>query len=63
MKRKFDVMLPVPQTTGDFEEMPWLAGQGVGLIREILPAGTIVSKLMADAARVIRQQMQQMTTS
>jgi NAD(P)H-dependent flavin oxidoreductase YrpB (nitropropane dioxygenase family) len=63
MKRKFDVMLPVPQTTGDFEEMPWLAGQGVGLIQEILPAGTIVSKLMADAARVIRQQMQQMTTS
>jgi NAD(P)H-dependent flavin oxidoreductase YrpB (nitropropane dioxygenase family) len=63
VKRKFDVMLPVPQTTGDFEEMPWLAGQGVGLIQEILPAGTIVSKLMADAARVIRQQMQQMTTS
>jgi NAD(P)H-dependent flavin oxidoreductase YrpB (nitropropane dioxygenase family) len=60
VKRKFDVMLPVPETTGDFDEMPWLAGQGVGLIREILPAGTIVSNLMAEAARVIRQHAQRM---
>jgi len=54
VKRKFDVMLPVPQTTGDFEEMPWLAGQGVGLVREILPAGTIVTRMMSEAAKIIR---------
>jgi NAD(P)H-dependent flavin oxidoreductase YrpB (nitropropane dioxygenase family) len=53
VKRKFDVMLPVPETTGDFEEMPWLAGQGVGLIHEILPAGTIVINMMSEAARII----------
>jgi NAD(P)H-dependent flavin oxidoreductase YrpB (nitropropane dioxygenase family) len=54
VKRKFDVMLPVPETTGDFEEMPWLAGEGVGLIHEILPASTIVSNMMSEAAKIIR---------
>jgi NAD(P)H-dependent flavin oxidoreductase YrpB (nitropropane dioxygenase family) len=47
--RKFASFVPVPETTGDFEEMPWLAGQGVGLIHEIRPAGRIVEELMAGA--------------
>lgn len=52
--RKFNVLLPVPQTTGDFEEMPWLAGQGAGLIGDIRPAGDIVAQMMGDAAAVLR---------
>ncbi|MEO0411389.1 MAG: nitronate monooxygenase [Pseudomonadota bacterium] len=60
-KRKFDVMLPVPETTGDFEEMPWLSGQGVGLIKDIQPAGAIVETMMADAADVLRRTTVQIT--
>jgi nitronate monooxygenase len=51
--RKFESFVPVPETTGDFEEMPWLAGQGVGLVREIRPAGQIVEEMMRDAASVL----------
>lgn len=52
--RKFPNLLPVPETTGDWEEMPWLAGQGVGLIHDIRPAGEIVHQMMAEAERVLR---------
>ena len=53
VKLKFDVLLPVPQTTGDFEEMPWLMGQGVGMVHQIKPAGEIVTEMMADARRIL----------
>lgn len=53
-KRKFDVTLPVPETTGDFEEMPWLSGQGVGLIKDIRPAAVIVEDMMRGAAEIFR---------
>ena len=33
--RKFNVILPTDDTEGDWEEMPWLAVQGVGLIHDI----------------------------
>lgn len=56
VKRKFDVMLPVPETTGDWDEMPWLAGQGVGLIHDIKPAAVIVTEMMEGAAAIIRAQ-------
>lgn len=51
--RKFNVLLPVPETTADWEEMPWLMGQGVGLIDRIEPAGDIVRRMMRDAAGVL----------
>jgi enoyl-[acyl-carrier protein] reductase II len=51
--RKFNVLLPVPETTADWEEMPWLMGQGVGLINSIEPAGDIVRRMMNDAAGVL----------
>jgi NAD(P)H-dependent flavin oxidoreductase YrpB (nitropropane dioxygenase family) len=54
VKRKFDIMLPVPETTGDMDEMPWLAGQGVGLIHDIKPAAMIVKEMMEGAAEIIR---------
>ncbi|MEM7491351.1 MAG: nitronate monooxygenase [Pseudomonadota bacterium] len=52
-KRRFDVILPTPDTSGDFEEMAWLAGQGVGLVRDIRPAQEIVEEMMAEAARIL----------
>jgi hypothetical protein len=36
------VLLPTADTDGDWEEMPWLAGQGVGLIHDIRPAEDVV---------------------
>jgi NAD(P)H-dependent flavin oxidoreductase YrpB (nitropropane dioxygenase family) len=44
--RKFNVLLPTTDTDGDWEEMPWLAGQGVGLIHEIRPAKDVVETMM-----------------
>ncbi len=54
--RKFNVILPTPDTSGDWEEMPWLAGQGVGLVHNIQPAGKIVSEMM-ETAEVILQNL------
>jgi len=47
------VILPTENTTGDFEEMAWLMGQGVGLVKDIRPAGEIVATMMAEAAQVL----------
>lgn len=44
--KPFDSFSPVPETTGDFDQMPVLAGQGVGLIKDILPAADVVSRTM-----------------
>jgi NAD(P)H-dependent flavin oxidoreductase YrpB (nitropropane dioxygenase family) len=55
IKRKFDVILPTEVTTGDFEEMAWLMGQGVGLVKDIRPAAEIVATMMAEAATVLKE--------
>ena len=54
-KHRFDVILPTEDTTGDFEEMAWLAGQGVGQVREIRPAGEIVEDMMSGAADLLQR--------
>jgi NAD(P)H-dependent flavin oxidoreductase YrpB (nitropropane dioxygenase family) len=51
--RKFNVLLPVPETTADWEEMPWLMGQGVGLVSSIEPAADIVRQMMDQAEGVL----------
>jgi NAD(P)H-dependent flavin oxidoreductase YrpB (nitropropane dioxygenase family) len=51
--RKFNVMLPTPDTEADWEEMPWLMGQGVGLIHDIAPAGEVVERMMSEAQAVL----------
>ncbi|MEU9337147.1 nitronate monooxygenase [Streptomyces sp. NPDC048290] len=51
--RKFNVLPPVPTTEADWEEMPWLMGQGVGLVHDIRPAGDIVHELMEQAEHVL----------
>jgi NAD(P)H-dependent flavin oxidoreductase YrpB (nitropropane dioxygenase family) len=51
--RKFSVLLPTPDTQGDWEEMPFLAGQGVGLVKDILPAEQIVQRMMSEATALL----------
>jgi NAD(P)H-dependent flavin oxidoreductase YrpB (nitropropane dioxygenase family) len=51
--RKFESFVPVPETTGDFDEMAWLAGQGVGLVHEVRPAGQIVEEMMDEAGSIL----------
>ncbi len=51
--KPFDSIIPVRETTGDFEQMPMLAGQGVGLVDEIESAGAIIERIMDESARVI----------
>lgn len=47
---------PVPNATakGDIESMAMYAGQGVGLIKEILPAGEVVRRLVEGAQHQIQ---------
>ncbi len=51
--RKFSVLLPTPDTQGDWEEMPFLAGQGVGLVNDILPAEQVVQRMMDEAVALV----------
>ncbi|HKF69250.1 MAG TPA: nitronate monooxygenase, partial [Vicinamibacterales bacterium] len=51
--RKFDAFLPTPQTEADWEQMPWLMGQGVGLVNDISPAGEVVERMMSDAHTIL----------
>ncbi|MEU7230485.1 NAD(P)H-dependent flavin oxidoreductase [Streptomyces chrestomyceticus] len=51
--RKFNVLPPVPGTEADWEEMPWLMGQGVGLVRDVKPAGEIVREMVGEAERTL----------
>lgn len=53
-KHRFDVILPTPETSGDWEEMAWLSGQGVGLIHDIRPAADIVNDMMEGAADILK---------
>ena len=50
--RRFSSFVPMPTTTGDLDEMALPAGQGVGLIRAIEPAETIVRSMMAEAEEI-----------
>jgi NAD(P)H-dependent flavin oxidoreductase YrpB (nitropropane dioxygenase family) len=47
--RRFNSFPVVPPTSGDFEQMPFLSGQGVGMVRDIKPAKDIVQSMMDEA--------------
>ena len=51
--RNFNALLPAPQTEADWEEMPWLMGQGVGLVNDIRPAGEVVEQTMSEAQTIL----------
>lgn len=55
---RFMGMPPDEEATGDIESMGLLAGQSVGLVREIKPAAAIVRELVDDARRIIEQRLQ-----
>jgi NAD(P)H-dependent flavin oxidoreductase YrpB (nitropropane dioxygenase family) len=46
---------PNIDVTGDIESMGLLAGQGVGLVQEIKPAGDVVREIVAQADRIIEK--------
>ena len=48
---------PNAEASGDIDSMAQLAGQGVGLVREIQPAGQIVRELVAEARQIIAQRL------
>ena len=48
---------PNGDASGDIESMDLLAGQGVGLVREIKPAGQIVHELVEQAQQIISQRL------
>lgn len=57
--RRFAGTVPNATTTGDVQSMVMYAGQGVGLIKEILPAGEVVQRLVEEAQVIIRQNFSQ----
>jgi NAD(P)H-dependent flavin oxidoreductase YrpB (nitropropane dioxygenase family) len=48
---------PNVDATGDIDSMDLLMGQGVGLVREIKPAGQIVRELVEEARQIISQRL------
>jgi nitronate monooxygenase len=38
---------------GDWEEMPWLGGQGIGLIHDIPSATDAVERMMTEAGDIL----------
>lgn len=50
---KFSSFVPIATTTGDFEEMPMLAGQGVGLIESIPTVAEAISQIVTDATNMV----------
>src|SRR5262249_26572603 len=54
---RFMGLPPNRDATGDIEAMDLLAGQGVGLVRQIKPAGQIVRELVDDAQQIIARRL------
>ncbi|KAF3632132.1 putative UDP-glycosyltransferase 85A5-like [Capsicum annuum] len=54
--RRFAGTVPNATTTGDIESMAMYAGQSIGLIKEILPAGEVINRIVEGAQRLIDQQ-------
>lgn len=46
---KFSCVPPTPETSGDFDEMTYPAGDGVGYVTSIQPAAQIVTEMMREA--------------
>ena len=54
---RFFAAPPTADTAGDIASMAMLAGQSVGLVREIAPAAEIVRELVEGASRIIEQRL------
>ncbi|KAK2387933.1 hypothetical protein P8452_26017 [Trifolium repens] len=53
--RRFAGTVPNVTTTGDLESMVMYSGEGVGLIKEILPASEVIKRLVEGAQLIIQQ--------
>lgn len=53
---------PLRNTTGELDAMPLYAGQGVGAITDILPAGERLRKIVADAEACLHRLLPQKST-
>ncbi len=51
---RFDFFPPTRASSGDLDQLPLLAGQGVGVIDDVPRAGELVEALVRDAVAVIR---------
>ena len=51
--QRYQSYTPTPGTTGDVAAMSLWAGQGVGLVRDIMPAAQIVEELYRDARHAL----------
>ena len=51
---RFSNFVPIASTTGDFEEMPLLAGQGVGLVESLPTAAEVITAMVTDATNMIQ---------
>jgi NAD(P)H-dependent flavin oxidoreductase YrpB (nitropropane dioxygenase family) len=50
---RFTNFVPTPGTSGQIDQMPLLAGQGVGLVHEVQPVARIIDDMMKEAASVL----------
>jgi enoyl-[acyl-carrier protein] reductase II len=55
--RRFVSLPPNCDASGDIDSMSLLAGQDVGLVREVQPAGQIVHELVEEARQIIAQRL------
>ena len=53
----YTVMPPTDYADGEIERLPFYAGQSCGLVNEILPAGEIVRRIVAEAGRLIADRL------
>src|SRR5262249_37477178 len=51
--RRFTSFVPTPDTEGKIDELPFLAGQGVGLVHEVLPVSRIIDTMIAEAVSAL----------
>jgi NAD(P)H-dependent flavin oxidoreductase YrpB (nitropropane dioxygenase family) len=54
---RFVSLPPNCDAGGEIDSMSLLAGQGVGLVREVKPAGQIVHELVEEARQLIAQRL------
>ena len=48
---------PNSDASGDIDSMDFLAGQGVGLVRDVKPAARIVRELIVESRQIISQRL------
>lgn len=56
--RKFTNMVPMAGATGDFDEFPLLAGDGVGLVRDLPSAREVVARMTEEAEAALSARRQ-----